>query len=384
MSISSYKTEVEPGVFKTFYLVIAEGINKYTRQRIQMKRRGVVSEPKAQRLYRELWSLCREQRPDIPSIKNWMELKLFYFEHIRSKVRTPENPLGFNPKAVESKISRFHHLKHWDGLHLDLITPIFVKDELDGLEEKEIASRSLSSEIQKELRCVFSFAKDSGLLSVNPLDGLKKRKVPKRKKAALNHGEVERLLFEAKRCKHPYFPIWLLSVTLGLRRSELAGLKWIDIDFETRLAHIRRQKIPGEGIVNFPKDKEERTVAIPKYVMPFLKEFKLRSESEFVIDVDCKAWQGGHQASVLRYFCKEIGIKEVTHHQLRATHITLALIDGVPLGIVKENVGHSKLSTTDGYFVSSGIQMMGQTDGLKVRVPNFKEADVLPLVGVAK
>jgi integrase len=82
---------------------------------------------------------------------------------------------------------------------------------------------------------------------------------------------------------------------------------------------------------------------------------------------------------VLREFCRSIGIKEVTHHQLRATHITLALIDGVPLGIVKENVGHSKLSTTDEYFRSSGIQMKGQTDALKIKVPTSAGATVLPL-----
>ncbi len=72
----------------------------------------------------------------------------------------------------------------------------------------------------------------------------------------------------------------------------------------------------------------------------------------------------------------------MTHHQLRVTHITLALIDGVPLGIVKENVGHAKLSTTDEYFRSAGINMKGQTDGLRIRVPQEGEAVVLPLIAV--
>lgn len=72
------------------------------------------------------------------------------------------------------------------------------------------------------------------------------------------------------------------------------------------------------------KDREERVVAIPAQIIPVLKEMKLKATSDFVID-----------------------IKEVTHHQLRATHITLALIDGIPLGIVKENGGHAKPSTRD-------------------------------------
>jgi integrase len=110
-----------------------------------------------------------------------------------------------------------------------------------------------------------------------------------------------------------------------------------------------------------------------------MKEYKLRSKGDFVIEIDCEDWKSGNQAAVLRKFCREIGIKEVTHHRLRATHITLALVDGIPLGIVKENVGHAKLSTTDEYFSSSGVQMRGQTDGLRIRVPTGEDAEVKPL-----
>lgn len=109
---------------------------------------------------------------------------------------------------------------------------------------------------------------------------------------------------------------------------------------------------------------------------------QLRSRSEFVIDVKCAYWKDGHQAVILRKFCREIGLKEVTHHQLRATHITLALVDGVPLGIVKENVGHAKLSTTDQYFRSAGIDMRGRMDGLQVAVPQDHEGIILPLKAV--
>lgn len=105
---------------------------------------------------------------------------------------------------------------------------------------------------------------------------------------------------------------------------------------------------------------------------------KLKATSDFVINIDCNSWKIGQQAKVLREFCREIEIKEVTHHQLRATHITLALIDGVPLGIVKENVGHAKLSTTDVYFRSAGINMKGQMNGLNIKVPQDSDGKTIP------
>jgi integrase len=382
MSIYLEKKEVAPGVFKELYTVIAEGVNKYTGKRVQNKRRGINSKPKAQKIYMELWNQCRDERPDGPPIKSWGELKAAYLSYVQNNVRSETNKHGFSPKTVEKKKSRFIHLPDWNDLHLDLINPQLLREKLDELEAQGVATRELTSEIQKEVKCVLGYAVDRGTLKTNPLAEMTKRMVPKKKKKALNHEETNKLLSEARARKHPYFFIWLLSVTLGVRRSELAGLKWLDIDFENRLVNVTRQLIPKEGLVEDLKNHKERIVAIPAYVVPILKEYKLRSKSEFVIDIDCKQWKGGHQAAVLRKFCQEIGIKEVTHHRLRATHITLALVDGIPLGIVKENVGHSKLSTTDEYFSSSGIQMRGQTDGLRIKVPSGMEAEVTPLRAV--
>lgn len=382
MSITTYLKEVSPGVTKRFFLVQVEGINKYTGKRVQKKRMGITSEIKAERVYRELWNLCREERPNGPPITRFGELKDEHFAHVQANIRTEANPNGFSPQTVTTKRSRYIHLSHWDDLHIDMVTPHFVTAELDKLEANGIASRALTADIQKEVKCLFSYAVERGVMKVSPLAILRKRKVPKKKKEALTHDEADKLLREARIQNHPYFFIWLLTLTLGLRRSELAGLKWLDIDFENRLIHLRRQLQPKEGLVDKLKDNEERTVAIPSSVIPVVKEYRLRSRSEFVIDVDCQQWRSGHQAQVLKTFCREIGIKEVTHHQLRATYITLALVDGIPLGIVKENVGHAKLSTTDEYFRSSGIQMRGQTDGLRIKVPTGMEAEVTPLRAV--
>jgi integrase len=245
--------------------------------------------------------------------------------------------------------------------------------------EIEGASRSITYHLHKEVKCIFSYALDLGTIKLNPFAGVKGRRLPKKRKEALTHEEANRLLACAKSESHPYYYIWLLTIALGLRRSELAGLKWLDIDFDQRLIYLRRQLIPREGIVNLLKDREERVVAIPLHIIPVLKELRLKTPSDFVINIKSHHWVAGNQSEVLRAFCRQIGIKEVTHHQLRATHITLALVDGIPLGIVKENVGHAKLSTTDEYFRSAGINMKGQTDKLSLIVPQDTDAAVIPM-----
>ena len=381
MSITAYQAEVSPGVFKTHYRVNVEAINRYTLKRVQKRQSNISSKTRAEQIARELWSECRESRPDGVNFTRWGELLFRYIDSIFSKERSLQNPNGFSPHVLKTKESLLKHTKPWTDMHFELVTPQFVTDELDKAEAAGM-SRSMTNHILKEVKCVFVFALNIGAVKSNAFAGMKMRRMSKKRKQALNHEEARILLAEAKKRKHPYYEIWLLTLSLGLRRSELAGLKWTDIDFAHGLVHLQRQLIPFEGLVPLLKDREDRVVSIPSFLISTLKEMKLRATSEFVIEVKCAHWRDGHQAGVLRKFCREIGLKEVTHHQLRATHITLALVDGVPLGIVKENVGHAKLSTTDQYFRSAGIDMRGQMDGLKVAVPQDKEGVIVPLKAV--
>ena len=380
MGIIAYKKEVQPGVQKTFYMVIVEGINRYSGLRVQKKKRGIPTRITAERTYRELWSACRDNKPNNEPYQYWGFLLNAYRDHLELKVRSESNPLGFSPHTVRCKKSRLSHTDPWASTHIDAITPMFVMNALDAMETKGM-SRPQTNEVLKEVKCAFAFAVSSGGLKTNLFAGTKMRKAPKKKLPALNHEEVEILLREAKLRSHPYYYVWLLTIALGLRRSELAGMKWIDVDMGQELIQIQRQLLPREGLVQNLKDWEDRMVAIPKHIVPVLKEMKLRSKSDFVIELDCPFWRDGGQARILRQFCREIGIKELSHHRLRATHITLALADDVPLAIVKENVGHAQLSTTDKYFSSSGIKMRGQMDRLRVPVHGDTGAEVIPMKG---
>lgn len=377
MAIKSYQKQLPSGEIKTFYMVTADSINKYSGLRVQKKLRGITSRPHAERIYRELWMACREQKPDGLNMTLWGELLDHYIDYITTKVRSAKNPNGFSPGVVRGKQSQLKHTELWNLRHLDLVTPHFVSNYLDECEERGM-SRLMSNQVLQQVKCVFAYGVELGILKSNPFLGVKARKVPKKRKMALTHEEVNILLSEASKREHPYFEIWMLTIALGLRRSELAGLKWSDIDWKHGLINLQRQLIPREGIVEFLKNREERVVSIPEQIISFLRKMKLKTTSDFVINIKCPHWKIGHQARVLREFCRVIGIKEVTHHQLRATHITLALIDGVPLGIVKENVGHAKLSTTDVYFRSAGINMKGQMNGLRIKVPSNEDGITIP------
>lgn len=384
MGHSEYKVEISPGIFKSFYEVRAEAINKFSLTRIQRKRRGV-NKLAIQKTYIDLLYECRNCNPVLPNVKFWKDLVIYYDSELTKNKRSADYPEGISPTTILNKNASFKHVEaSWGNMALASFTALIVKSKIDSLVKDGVISPSMAYDLQKNVKAIFSFAHEAGALASNPLAPLKNRKRIKRKKKALTHPEVEKLLAEANLQDHPFFPIWLFAVTLGLRRSELAGLKWTDIDFDNRLVHLSRQKIPKEGIVNRLKDKEDRIVAIPLLVMPHLKMFKLRARTEFVIEIDNNSWEKGHQAAVLREFCRKIGISEIRHHQLRTTYVSLSLADGVTLGNLMENVGHANIATTNEYLASSGANIKGSTDILKIKVPPIHEAQVLPLERAAK
>lgn len=382
MAIKEYKKQVAPGNFVKRYKVTVEAINDYTGRRVQKQESDISSKPKAQKRERELWLICKNGHPVLPEVRSWGALRDYYLNSCKENLRSETNPGGIGQKTFWNKKSSLHKLgnilcekyreeglKEWNDLKIELITPQFLNDELNALISSEKVSNWTAAKVQKEVKAAFGYALQVGFVKVNPLDGMKKRKVPKKRKVALNHEEANILLLEAKRRDHPYYLVWLLSMFLGCRRSELAGLKWTDIDFESRLVFIERQLIPGEGLVPYPKDKEPRPTPLHIGLVPVLKEYKLKAKSEFVIELQDSDWKWGNQAKVIRDFCEEIGIKKITHHQLRNTFIMLSLADDVALAYVKESVGHSKLSTTDEYYTASGLHLRGKTDKLSIKIP---------------
>ena len=151
MAIKEYFKLEANGKKKRLYMVTAEAINKYTGQRRAKKRRGILSKPKAEMIYKEIWSLCRNEKPDGPEITLWGQLMEKYLTDVEGQIRSPENPTGFSPQVIVAKRGHFKRLEHWNLIHLDLITPHFANKELDTLERHGVASRSLTRNILKNM-----------------------------------------------------------------------------------------------------------------------------------------------------------------------------------------------------------------------------------------
>jgi len=149
----------------------------------------------------------------------------------------------------------------------------------------------------------------------------------------------------------------------GMRRGELAGLEWKDIDFDKGTISIRRssQYVSGKGI--FTKDTKtetsDRTIRLSQIAFDMLKTYRAwQSKERLKIGSDrndCDrlftTWNGSpiHPDSITGWFAELIKrheLPKVTIHSLRHTNITLLIMAGIPLRTVAKRAGHSSTVTT--------------------------------------
>jgi integrase len=152
-------------------------------------------------------------------------------------------------------------LEHLAKVKLKNVKPSHIKDTLLALSErrmesgrgkgKPMSNRTLGK-VRTRLKALFREAVSDGLIYVNPCDGVKRVKGHESEPAgfALDEVQMTRLhelglaLWEAGVCR--LFPAVFTAASIGLRRGEVFGLRWQDVDFQKNVLRIRQNlKTPG-------------------------------------------------------------------------------------------------------------------------------------------
>lgn len=154
-------------------------------------------------------------------------------------------------------------------------------------------------------------------------------------------------------------PVWLLMLTLGLRRGEVCGLRWSDIDFDRKEIHIRnqRQYIPRKGCIDTPpkSDSGNRVLPMPEIIEEALSPMFAVHEAESIIGsaspyVFKGMSNGGLNPSsvdhALKRECMNLSIRRVTVHGLRHTFATSSVTAGANIRVLSDMLGHASITTT--------------------------------------
>ena len=204
------------------------------------------------------------------------------------------------------------------------------------------------------LSVVFSWAVRQGLAPTNPCRGVER---PRAEYALdfLSSEEISRLIEGAEargstlreRMRHVGIA---LAVYTGLRKGELLGLRWIDLDLEThRLTVARSYK-------GTPKSGQARHLRLPTVLVPILTEWRslcppAQEGSVLPIGRDESRAAGKETMLGLRPLMRELGLREVRHpwHLLRHSFASHFVMAGGNLLALQRILGHSDVKMTMAY-----------------------------------
>lgn len=218
------------------------------------------------------------------------------------------------------------------------------------------------------VHAVFTTAVKKEIIKTNPASDIKLDPI----KRSLNDNYLSPSQIETyaeKLRDHEDFELelyFIISITCGLRPSELAGLKWKKINFDKGKVLINRALVltKSEGYVyKHTKTEDERTLILTNYLILMLKQHKeneiekLRSLGIFTSIEDHYVFtnpNGDHlkettQRDKWRDFCKKYELKYVTPYGLRHSCATLLAYNRIPIINIASQLGHVNTSTTDIY-----------------------------------
>jgi len=219
--------------------------------------------------------------------------------------------------------------------------------------ERDGKSARLRQLTHAVLRSALGQAMKWGLITRNVCDAVEPPRAQSRPMQTLDEEQACKFLSIARDDKH--FPLYVLALTTGMRRGELLGLQWDDIDWKRGTLSVRRTLVEsGKLEVGEPKTRKgRRLIVLPKFAQAALQEqrqlaVESKTKSPWVF-FDDKGGPLRPSNLVRRSFLPLLaraGLPRIRFHDLRHTAATLLLRAGVHPKIVQELLGHATIAIT--------------------------------------
>ena len=152
------------------------------------------------------------------------------------------------------------------------------------------------------------------------------------------------------------YALWHLAAMTGMRRGELLGLRWADVDLVARRVSVRQAliSVAYEITVTTPKSHNARVIDIDPETARVMRRHRNQQEEELAscgVQLCDSALIFGkpsgdtiHPDVISQTFDKRVArvdVRRIRFHDLRHTHATIGLRAGVPVKVMSERLGHS-------------------------------------------
>lgn len=256
--------------------------------------------------------------------------------------------------------------RHIGKANLASITPAMLDDMYIAMLKGDTLSGKPSggsyvNQIHDNITLVFEQAKKEGILVKNPCDAANPPKMDTKEKRALSSDRAHVLIAMLDE-KNDRECAYLLAITMGLRRGEICGLSWGDVDFENGIldvshsydtlgnlkgtktkAGMRLLPLPenvAEALREHKKAQKERYDRTNQWRKPEEGYIEQTDESPVISDIS-----GGRvlPSNLSRWWTEDrvkYGLEGWCLHELRHTYLTMLALSGVHPKVMQELAGH--------------------------------------------
>jgi integrase len=232
-------------------------------------------------------------------------------------------------------------------------------------------SPTMVRHLRTVLKMALKLAADWDLVVRNVGDRVRPPKLAQKKIDPLDAAETRKFLDVAR--THPLGAIWLIVATLGLRRGEVLGLRWNDIDLErgmlsvrVQLMRLRGEKEGDDPRIELVEPKSKNAVRDLKLAPVVIDALKRRKSDQaaqrlrlgeaggtkgddmglIFTTQDGRPLVGGAVSSTHSVLLRKAGVRRVRFHDLRHGAASLMLEAGVDPRTLSETLGHSRVGFT--------------------------------------
>jgi integrase len=199
---------------------------------------------------------------------------------------------------------------------------------------------------------VLGHAARKGKIGSNPMQRLERGERPRVERhemGILSREDIGKLLAGSPT---RYRTILATAVLTGMRLSELLGLQWRDVDFAAGVLHVRRQADRKGEMVEPKTPQAKRDVVLPTTLAKTLREHKMESrfkgDADLVFPTGTGRAQNGRNVSRrgLHKALENAGLPMMRFHDLRHTHCSLLISEGLNVVYVSRSMGHASPDIT--------------------------------------
>ena len=249
-------------------------------------------------------------------------------------------------------------------MQVQKLNTLAVQSWVNGLKISPASGKEMAAATIKHAYHVLKGAMDkavlAGIIPRSPCIGVMLPKGEKKAAVVYNEVQIKQLIHAARDTEMEL--IIDMELCLGLRRGELLGLQWCDIDWENSKINIVRNRVVvnGKSVVKEPKTASSvRTIDAPQQLMQKLKRHQAKCAENrlllgrdytvtdyIIVHHDGKPIYPEYVSQMLTKLQNKANLPQCRFHDLRHLCASIMLLQGVNVKVAQERLGHKDITTT--------------------------------------